>query len=92
MARVSNLTLLPGRKTFPQIRTLATSCKKMAWTGLKDKWPGAYKVLKAYTLTNEDQTPMMNAIDQEGEKLEDVVGAWVDANEATWKPWVEAAQ
>ena len=65
--------------------------KKLAWTGMKDKWPGAYKLLKAYQLRNEDQIPMMNAIDQDGQKLDQVVKAWVDANEATWKPWVHAA-
>lgn len=65
--------------------------KKMAWAGLADKWPAAYKLLDAYSLKNSDQIPMMNAIDQDGKKLEAVVSAWVDANEATWKPWVAAA-
>lgn len=65
--------------------------KKMAWTGLADKWPAAHKLLSAYTLTNADQIPMMNAIDQDGRKLETVVAEWVDANEAVWRPWVEAA-
>jgi len=65
--------------------------KKMAWKGMQDKWPGAYKLLKSYQLSNDDQIPMMNKIDQENQKLEAVVKAWVDANEATWKPWVKAA-
>ncbi len=65
--------------------------KKMAWKGMQDKWPAAYKMLQAYTLKNEDQIPMMNAIDQDGGKLETVVADWVAANEATWKPWVDAA-
>jgi len=65
--------------------------KKMGWKGMQDKWPAAHKFLKAYQLRNEDQIPMMNKIDQENQKLEAVVKAWVDANEATWKPWVEAA-
>ena len=65
--------------------------RKMVWKGMKDKWPAAHSVLKSLTLTNADQIPMMNAIDQEGGKLEDVVAAWLDANEATWKPWVDAA-
>lgn len=65
--------------------------KKMAWKGMQDKWPAAHKFLKAYQLRNEDQIPMMNKIDQENQKLEDVVKAWVDANEATWQPWVKAA-
>jgi glycine betaine/proline transport system substrate-binding protein len=35
---------------------------------------------------------MMNAIDQEGRKIKDVVREWVNANEAIWKPWVNAAK
>ena len=65
--------------------------KKMAWKGMADKWPGAAKLLAAYTLTNADQIPMMNAIDQDGKKLETVVADWIVANESTWKPWVDAA-
>lgn len=65
--------------------------KKMAWKGMKDKWPAAYRLLSNYQLRNEDQIPMMNAIDQKGEKLEKVVSEWINANEAIWKPWVEAA-
>jgi len=65
--------------------------KKMAWEGMAGKWPAAAKLLENYTLTNADQIPMMNAIDQDGKKLEEVVAAWVADNEATWKPWVEAA-
>lgn len=65
--------------------------KKMAWTGMAEKWPAAAKLLSAYSLKNDDQIPMMNAIDKEGKKLEDVVSAWVDANESTWKAWVDAA-
>lgn len=65
--------------------------KKMAWAGLADKWPAAFKLLDAYTLRNADQIPMMNAIDQQGGKLEEVVDAWLDANETRWQAWVDAA-
>lgn len=65
--------------------------KKMAWAGLAGKWPAASKLLTAYTLRNADQIPMMNTIDQEGGKLEEVVEAWLDANEARWQAWVDAA-
>jgi glycine betaine/proline transport system substrate-binding protein len=65
--------------------------KKMAWIGMKNKWPAAHAILSAYTLRNQDQIPMMNAIDQQGRKIEEVVKEWVNANEATWKPWVDAA-
>lgn len=65
--------------------------KKLAWKGMKDKWPAAYKLLTNYKLRNEDQIPMMNAIDQEGKKLEKVVGEWINSNESIWKPWVKAS-
>lgn len=65
--------------------------KKMAWTGMEEKWPAAYRLLQSYSLENGDQIPMMNAVDQEGKKLETVVADWVAANEDRWKPWVEAA-
>jgi glycine betaine/proline transport system substrate-binding protein len=58
---------------------------------MKDKWPAAYRFLKNYKISNETQIPMMKAVDVDGKKLEDVVKAWVDKNEATWKPWVDAA-
>ena len=58
---------------------------------MKDKWPAAYKLLTNYKLRNEDQIPMMNAIDQEGKKLEKVVGEWINSNESIWKPWVKAS-
>ena len=58
---------------------------------MKEQWPAAHAILAAYTLGNQDQIPMMNAIDQEGRDLEDVVREWVDNNEAIWKPWVDAA-
>ena len=64
----------------------------MAWKGMKDKWPAAYKFLKAYQLRNKDEIPMMNAIDKEGKDLKAVVKEWVSNNESVWKPWVYAAK
>ena len=64
---------------------------KIAWAGMKDKWPAAYEILANYKLGNDDQIPMMAAIDVNGEDLDSVVKAWVDSNEAKWRPWVDAA-
>lgn len=64
---------------------------KVAWKGMADKWPVAYKFLKNFQLDDEDQIPMMADIDVHGKDLEAVVKAWVDANEAKWKPMVDAA-
>jgi glycine betaine/proline transport system substrate-binding protein len=64
---------------------------KAGWPGLKDKWPAAHEILVNYQLAVEDQQPMMGAIDVDGEKVEEVVAAWMGANEAKWKSVVDAA-
>ncbi|MEM7439241.1 MAG: ABC transporter substrate-binding protein [Pseudomonadota bacterium] len=64
---------------------------KAGWSGMKDKWPAAYEILSNYQLSVADQQPMMGAIDVDGGKVEEVVAAWMAANEATWKPVVDAA-
>ncbi len=64
---------------------------KVAWSGMADKWPAAYKFLEAFQMADSEQIPMMAAIDVNGEDLDKVTTAWVDANESTWKPWVDAA-
>ncbi len=65
---------------------------KIVWKGFKDKWPGAYKVVEAVSIDNETQNLMMLEIDNKGRKLEEVVAEWIANNEATWKPWVDAAK
>ena len=39
-----------------------------------------------------DQQSMMGAIDNGGEDLEESVAAWMDANQDTWKAWIDAAK
>ncbi|HEY9037419.1 MAG TPA: ABC transporter substrate-binding protein [Roseovarius sp.] len=64
---------------------------KVAWSGFEEKWPAAYAFLEAFQMNTPDQERMMKAIDQDGEQIEDVVSAYVDAQKDTWTPWVEAA-
>ena len=64
---------------------------KAGWSGLGDKWPAAFEILSNYQLSVADQQPMMGAIDVDGGSVEEVVAAWMSANEATWKPVVDAA-
>lgn len=64
---------------------------KYSWPGMAEKWPAAFKFLQAYQMTNEWQGPMAKAVEIDGNKVEDVAKAWVDANEAVWKPWVDEA-
>jgi glycine betaine/proline transport system substrate-binding protein len=61
---------------------------KVGWAGLKDKWPGAHKAIKAFTLDNDEMSQMIVAVDLEGKKIEDVVADWVAKNESRWKPWI----
>ncbi len=64
---------------------------KVAWVGMEDKWPAAFELLSAYQLSNEHQIPMMAAVDVDGKDIDEVVSAWVDANESVWRGWVDAA-
>ena len=65
--------------------------KKFAWVGLKDKWPAAHALLSSYQINNSSQEAMMKAVDVDSKDVKAVAKAWVDANEATWKPWIDAA-
>ena len=64
---------------------------KVAWAGMEDKWPAAFEFLKGFEFMAEEQIPMMAAIDVRGEDLATVTKAWVDANEAAWRPALDAA-
>ncbi len=62
---------------------------KFAWGGMKDKWPVAYKVAKAYQIDGADLNELSGEVDLQGKTIEDVAAAWITANEATWKAWAE---
>jgi glycine betaine/proline transport system substrate-binding protein len=61
---------------------------KVGWAGLKDKWPGAHKAIKAFTLDNDEMSQMIVAVDLEGRKIEEVVADWIAKNESRWKAWI----
>lgn len=64
---------------------------KVAWSGFQAKWTAAHAFLASYTMSAGDQAKMMLAIDNKGEDLQEVTGAWVAANEAVWGPWMKGA-
>ena len=64
---------------------------KVAWAGMGEKWPAASEFLQSFQFRAEDQIPMMAAVDVRGEDLAEVTKAWVDENEAVWRPWLDAA-
>jgi glycine betaine/proline transport system substrate-binding protein len=64
---------------------------KSGWPGMAEKWPAAYKFIKAYQIDNKVQEELMAQIDRDGRDAVEATKAWVDANEAYWKPFVTAA-
>jgi glycine betaine/proline transport system substrate-binding protein len=62
---------------------------KVAWSGLKDKWPGAYKVIKNFNITNDEMGAMVAAVDLDKKKVEDVVAEWMTANKDRWTKWTQ---
>ncbi|HLP69042.1 MAG TPA: ABC transporter substrate-binding protein [Rhizobium sp.] len=62
---------------------------KAGWVGVKDKWPGAYKAIKAFNVNNDEMGAMITDVDVNGKKLDDVVAAWMAANEARWSDWIK---
>jgi glycine betaine/proline transport system substrate-binding protein len=61
---------------------------KAGWVGIKDKWPGAYKAIKAFNLNNDEMGAMITKVDLEGQSVDAVVAEWMTANEARWKEWI----
>ncbi len=62
---------------------------KVGWAGIKDKWPKAYEVIKAFKIENDEMGAMITEVDLNGKSVDDVVAAWMDANEARWQEWVK---
>ena len=63
--------------------------KKAAWDGMKDKWPSAYELLQKISFTNAQIAEMAKFVDVDEMEPEDAAAAWLEANEAVWKPWIE---
>ncbi|MCY3769220.1 MAG: ABC transporter substrate-binding protein [Gammaproteobacteria bacterium] len=64
---------------------------KVAWSGLEEKWPAAFKMLTLMSLTNADENAAILQVDNESRDVDDVAAEWIANNEARWKPWIDAA-
>jgi len=62
---------------------------KYAWGGMKDKWPIAHKVAKAYQIDVNELNKLSGEVDLEGKTIEEVAAKWVADNEAKWKAWAQ---
>jgi len=65
---------------------------KAAAADLQDRAPTAFAFIQAMNYDNASQEQVAYAIDQEGQTPEAAAQAWVDANQAVWQPWVDAAK
>lgn len=68
------------------------SVQKVAWSGLKDKWPAAHKMLTALTLTNADENAAILAVDNDGRDVKEVAAEWLANNEDKWQAWIDQAK
>jgi glycine betaine/proline transport system substrate-binding protein len=64
---------------------------KVAWSGFEEKWPAAFAMLSAMTLTNADENSAILAVDSEGRDVSEVATEWLANNEAIWQGWIDAA-
>ena len=61
---------------------------KLAWPGLKDKFPDAYAMLKKFQINNEQQNEMVFGKAQGGKTADEAAREWMAANESVWKAWL----
>jgi glycine betaine/proline transport system substrate-binding protein len=62
---------------------------KYSWKGMKEKWPGAYNIAKAYTIDAAELNKLSGEVDLGGKSIDDVAATWIAANEAKWKGWAK---
>ena len=62
---------------------------KVASSQLKDKWPGAYNAVEAFTISNDEMGQMVAAVDLDGNSVEAVVADWMDNNKSRWQSWIK---
>jgi glycine betaine/proline transport system substrate-binding protein len=60
---------------------------KVAWTGVREKWPGAVKAIEAFKLDNDEMGAMITKVDLEGQTVEAVVAEWIEGNKDRWQQW-----
>ncbi|WP_244444213.1 ABC transporter substrate-binding protein [Lutibaculum baratangense] len=63
--------------------------KKAAWSGMEEKWPGAYEALTRISFTNPQIAEMAALVDVEGLDPEEAAEAWLEENEEIWRPWID---
>lgn len=61
---------------------------KAAWSGLQEKWPGAYDIIEAYNINNDEMSAMVGKADLDGVDIDAVVADWMETNKDRWSGWI----
>ena len=61
--------------------------RKAGWAGGEAVWPCAYQAVRAFTIDNATMGALVAEVDLDGKSVDEVVKAWMDANQATWQSW-----
>jgi glycine betaine/proline transport system substrate-binding protein len=56
---------------------------------LKDKWPGAYDAIEAFTLDANEMGNLVASVDLDGNTVEAVVADWMSNNKDRWGSWIK---
>ena len=70
---------------------LVADVSNYAWEGMRDKWPTAYRLMKQFTMDNNDELFFARRTDGDGEPVDAVADEWLAANESKWRGWLDAA-
>lgn len=70
---------------------LQANISKIVSRDFEENWPGAFRIMQALTIDNETQNALLSEIDNNGREVEEVIAEWMEANESTWRAWVDAA-
>jgi glycine betaine/proline transport system substrate-binding protein len=61
---------------------------KAVWLGLEDKAPEAFRFIKNFNYTTNDQQEIAFQVDSEGVPVQTAAEQWVDDNPNIWRAWV----
>jgi glycine betaine/proline transport system substrate-binding protein len=61
---------------------------KALWLGLEDKAPEAFRFLKNFNYTKEDQQEIAFLVDSEGVPMRAAAQRWIDDNPDVWRAWL----
>lgn len=62
---------------------------KVAWSGVKDKWPGAHSIISNFNIDNDEMGAMVGEVDLDGKTLDSVVANWMTDNADRWQGWIK---